>query len=83
VQLLAFHALVFSELSGREAGIGKNIQFVRPIRARLSKHRSFLEAEVFRPASSRLSNDQVIKEADLQDPRAGLKKCSVGHAGPG
>jgi hypothetical protein len=41
-------------------------------KARLSNHPSFLEADVFRPASNRLSNDQVIKEADLQDPRAGL-----------
>jgi hypothetical protein len=39
--------------------------------ARLSNHPDFLESEVFRPTSKGLSNDQVIKEADLQDPRAG------------
>jgi hypothetical protein len=38
---------------------------------RLSNHPDFLESEVFRPAGKGLSNDQVIKEADLQDPRAG------------
>jgi hypothetical protein len=29
-----------------------------------------LEAEVLRPASNRLSNDHMIKEINLQDPRA-------------
>src|SRR4029077_1069691 len=45
------------------------------------KSSQFLEAEVLRLASNRLSNDQVIKEADLQDPRAGLKKGVWGESG--
>jgi hypothetical protein len=35
-----------------------------------SQKSCFLEAEVSRPAGNHLSNDQVIKEVDLQDPRA-------------
>ena len=60
----------------------RKIEFIVPqIRTRLSNHPSFLEAEVFRLASNSLSNDQVIKEADLQDPRAGLKKGVWGESG--
>ena len=46
-----------------------------------SQKSCFLEAEVSRPAGNRLSNDQVIKEVDLQDPCAGNNSFRELHIG--
>ena len=46
-----------------------------------SQKSCFLEAEVSRPAGNRLSNDQVIKEVDLQDPCAGNNSFRELHKG--
>jgi hypothetical protein len=41
----------------------------------------FLETEETPAAGHRLADDDVIKEADLQNARAGLKRASGGNQG--